>query len=176
MPEIFGEGTIVIDCSAQEIYSYISDLPRHAEWNHQPTEIVKTSDGPIDVGSTFRAKEQLQATAPWFLRAVAGLLGKIMPPTVTEAEITAMEPGRRLAWKARAPLPRRDGYGLKSEWELLLEPQGEATKLTQRFHYMPQTKLMDRMTNDGMARMQVREIAANLEVLKGMLEERMLDR
>ncbi len=170
MPDTIGEASIIIDSSAQEIYGYISDFSRHAEWNHQPTEIIKTSDGPIGVGSTFRTREQMQAVAPWYIKVLA----KVMPATVTEADVTAMEPGRRLAWKAA--LPTRSGYSMKAEWEILLEPQGEATKVTQRYHFMPQTKLGDRMGTKGFARLVGREVAGTLEKLKSTVEGRTRDR
>ncbi len=169
MSDTIGEKSIIIDSSAQEIYGYISDFSRHAEWNHQPTEITKTSDGPIGVGSTFRTREQIQAVAPWFVKA----LMKVLPPTITESEVTAMEPGQRLAWKAA--LPTRNGYSMKAEWEILLEAQGEATKVTQRYHFMPQTKIGDRMGTKGFASLVGREVAANLEKLKGTVEGRTSD-
>ncbi len=170
MPDTIGEKSIIIDSSAQEIYGYISDFSRHAEWNHQPTEIIKTSDGPIGVGSTFRTREQIQAVAPWYLK----VLMRVMPPTYTEAEVTVMDLDRRLAWKAA--LPTRSGYSMKAEWEILLEPQGEATKVTQRYHFMPQTKLGDRMGTKGFARLVGREVTANLEILKGTVEGHTRDR
>ena len=170
MPDTIGEKSITIDSSAQEIYGYICDFSRHAEWNHQPTEIIKTSEGPIGVGSTFRTREQIHGVAPWYMK----VLMRVMPPTYTEAEITAMEPGRRLAWNAA--LPTRSGYSMKADWEILLDPRDEATKVTQRYHYMPQTKLGDRMGAKGFARMIGREVAANLEILKSTVEGHTRDR
>lgn len=58
MTEITGEDAIVIQAPIAAVYEYVSDFPRHTEWNHQPTEMIKLTDGPVGVGSVFRTKEQ----------------------------------------------------------------------------------------------------------------------
>jgi hypothetical protein len=43
----------------------------------------------------------------------------------SEAEITALEPGRRIAW--RAGIPKGTGFFNLAEWEFILEPRGQDT-------------------------------------------------
>ena len=119
MPEMRGEATIDIQASPEQVYEYVANFHKHIEWNHQPTEMVQTSKGAIGVGSTFRTTEQLPEDVPWLLLHVTipifnTFLG--LKP-YTEAEITALEPGKRVAWKAAAP--KRKGYMMKAEWEIL---------------------------------------------------------
>ena len=101
-----GESEILIQAPVDEVYNYVRDFTRHTEWNYQPTAITKVTDGPLDVGTVFRTEERPAGTAPWIMRKVmAPLMLKLVGfQGYTEAEITALEPGRRLAWTAAAPL------------------------------------------------------------------------
>jgi hypothetical protein len=174
MSNIKGERSIMIQADTRAIYDYICNFTRHTEWNYQPTEITKITEGPIAVGSVFRAKELPPGNAPWFVaRIMLPFMAKLTGfQGYTEAEITAMEPARRLAWKAVAPA--RKGYMMKAEWEILLEPRGEATKVTQRYHFMPGLKFMERQS-EGMTRQIGEEVATNLEALKGTLEDQFVN-
>jgi hypothetical protein len=88
----------------------------------------------------------------------------------TEAEITALVPGRRLAWTAAAPL-KGGGYWMEMDWELALEPENGATRVRQRYHLKPEHKLMKMM--GAQAAEGFREEAdANLARLKEILEGR----
>ena len=86
----------------------------------------------------------------------------------TEAEITAMEPNKRLAWKAG--LPMRSGYMLKSTWELTLESRESGTVVTQSFRFMPQNMMTRMMANDAQAQKIAEGVAQNLAVLKRIVE------
>lgn len=171
MAELRGERSIVIQASPQEVYEYVSDFPRHAEWNHQPTEIKKISDGPITVGTVFRTKERPPDNAPWIIRKLMlPLMWKIVRyKGYTEAEITAMETNRRLAWKASAPV-HGGGYWLKAEYEILLEANDGVTEVTQRYRYMPQHRLSENITSESAAEQISLEVDANLVTLKHILE------
>jgi hypothetical protein len=61
----------------------------------------------------------------------------------SEATLTALEPDRRIAWQAQ--IPKRGAAFSYAEWEFCLEPDGQGTRLTQRFRYAP--------TDPGGARM-----------------------
>ena len=172
MSNIKGEKSILIQADTQAIYDYISNFTRHTEWNYQPTEITKITEGPTTIGSVFRAKEQPPDIAPWLVARIIGpLINKLTGGKgYTEAEITAMEPARRLAWKAVAPT--RKSYLMKAEWEILLEAQGDATRVTQRYHFMPGLKFMESQS-ENMTRQVGEEVANNLEALKAKLEDEM---
>jgi uncharacterized protein YndB with AHSA1/START domain len=170
MADFSGERTVLIQAPVRTVYDYVSDFPRHIEWNHQPTKMTQLTDGPVGVGSTFRTVEQPASNSSWFIKVIGPLLMSMMGSAgYTEAEITALEPDRRVAWKAAAP-HKKGGYLMKAEWEIILEPQGEATHLTQRFHYMPQTKMGERIDAESSARNTGEEVEHNLNRLKSMLE------
>lgn len=98
---------------------------------------------------------------------IGGLLRGAKP--YSQTEITALEPGQRIAW--RAGVPREEGYFNLAEWEFILQPQGEVTKLIQRFCYRPQTTGAARMIGtvgvDGITR----ACAVNLAHLKTVAEQ-----
>lgn len=173
LKELEGARSILIQAPADVVYEYVCDFPRHTEWNHQPTEIKKISDGPVGVGTVFRAEEQPPGEAPWIIRKVILPLmwKKLGFVGYTEAEITALEPGRRLAWKAAAPMKKGGSY-LKADWEILLEPQNGATQVTQRYHYKPQIERAENITSERAAQSVANEVDANLTQLKEILERR----
>jgi len=82
--------SIVANTTPAEAYSYVADLLHHPEWSPDNMKIELVSPGPVAVGSQYKA--------------VAHLVGKPNPSTDT---ITAMEPGKRFAFRAQ------DG---NSEW------------------------------------------------------------
>jgi hypothetical protein len=87
------------------------------------------------------------------------------------AEITALEPQRRIAWIGR--LPRGNGDFNRSEWEIVLEPQGTTTQVTQQFRFSPQTERARRMLEAlGGTTGLSGACLVNLERLKHILEER----
>lgn len=169
MADYRGERTVVIQAPIQAVYAYVSDFPRHIEWNHQPTEMTKLTEGPVGVGSVFRTIEQTPSNMSGLMKIIFPLMGKVLGVAAyTEAEITALEPDRRVAWKAAAPL-KKGGFIMKAEWEIVLEPQGEATQITQRFHYMPQGKISPNPESAALTTGE--EVTRNLKRLKGIVEK-----
>ena len=171
-----GKREILIPVPADEVYEYVCDFTRHTEWNSQPMEITKVSKGPIDVGTVFRANEGSPSTGPWILLKAHDIMLKLLPwEGYTEAEITALEPGRRLAWKAAFPLTT-GGYWMKAEWEIELASQNGATRVTQSYLYKPQhyiPKIMFKIVGRERASKPVaKNIDANLSQLKEILEGR----
>jgi uncharacterized membrane protein len=169
MPEMQGEQSIVIQAPIEDIYAYVSDFPRHIEWNHQPAEMTKLTDGPIGVGTRFRTIEQPASNMNWFM-------AKIMFPVVgmllgvkgyTEAEITALTPNESIKWKANAPI--RSGDMMRAEWGIGLESVEDGTKVTQHFHFMPQHPMAKRMVSESMKQDIATEVARNLEKLKSII-------
>lgn len=171
MPDIKGERSIVIQASAASIHTYISDFPKHTEWNHQPQEMTRLSEGPIVVGSRFRTQEQPPRDLPWFMANIMFPLMSMITGAkgYTEAEITVMDHPHRLAWQAEAPT--RNGFLMKADWEIVLETQGQGTQVTQRFHFKPQHPLTKRAVNDALGEQIKDEVAANLILLKKIVEK-----
>jgi carbon monoxide dehydrogenase subunit G len=62
--------TVTIDRRPQEVFRFVSDLENVPKWNYAIIATRKTSDGPVDVGTTYRqvrsaptrSEEQLRVT------------------------------------------------------------------------------------------------------------------
>jgi hypothetical protein len=131
------------------------------------------SSGPLGVGSQFKASEFTPPVS--FLKMVAATLHYVISTfsgtkSYSLAEITALEPNQRIAWTGR--LPRGNGDFNRSEWEIVLEPQGATTQVTQRFRFSPQTERAQHMLEalGGTAGLS-EACLVNLERLKQVLEE-----
>lgn len=171
MGEVTGQTSIVIDAPVPEVYAYLLDFTRHPEWVKNLQQVRQESGGPIRVGTTFQTREgpppvTFGQKLPMMLYFLAGVLGGAK--TYSRAEITSLEPNRRIAWKAG--VPKGDGYFNLAHWELLLEPQGQATQLTQRFTYQPQNGVARRMIGAAGAGGLELACAVSLGQLKQRLE------
>ena len=167
-----GEASVVIQVPAAEVYAELADFTRHASWNKNIYRIWQTTPGPIAVGTRFKAMEgappasvgrQLRALA----QVMAGMLSGLK--AFSEAEITALEPGRRVGWVGIFPM--QQGEFNRAEWEVTLSPVGDGTRVTQHFRYLPQTAHARQMLAalgdaDGIAR----ACEINLGQLKRRLE------
>jgi uncharacterized membrane protein len=172
MEAIQGETELVINVSSAALYAYLLDFPRHPQWVSNLSNVSQVTSGPIGVGTIFRAQEgpppvSLLTKVRMMRHFIAGLLRGAKP--YSQAEITALEPGRRIAW--RAGVPRGEGYFNLAEWEFILQPQGEVTKLIQRFCYRPQTTGAARMIGTAGVDGITRACAANLARLKNVAEQ-----
>lgn len=47
------ERQITINAPVEKVFSYLADIPRHAEWAAHRLQIQQTSGGPVGVGTTF---------------------------------------------------------------------------------------------------------------------------
>jgi|JI10StandDraft_1071094.scaffolds.fasta_scaffold129245_3 uncharacterized membrane protein len=169
--EVTGETSVVINRPADEIYAYLADLTRHPEWVDNVSKVTKITDGPIGVGSVFITAEGAPPLPFWqkmnmMRHFIAGLMSGAKPDS--EAEITALEPGRRIAWKAG--LRKGDGWFNRAEWALILQPQAGGTLVTQTFRYQPQTATAQRMVGAGGAAGIAQACNVSLQRLKAKLE------
>ena len=46
--------TVTIDRPARDVFLFVSDLENVPRWNHAIIETRKTSEGPVNVGTTYR--------------------------------------------------------------------------------------------------------------------------
>jgi uncharacterized protein YndB with AHSA1/START domain len=139
METMQGETEQLINVPPAMLYRYVLDFTRHPEWVANLSKVSQITPGAIGVGTIFRAQEgpppvPLLTKLRMMRHFIFGLLSGAKP--YSQAEITALEPGQRIAW--RAGIPRGAGYFNLAEWELILQPQGQATRLIQRFCYRPQ--------------------------------------
>lgn len=173
MTEIKGETAIIIDAPIETIYSYLADFTRHPEWVQNLQRVQPVSQGPVGVGTIFQAQEgpppvplvKKLVMMFFFMRGVAS-----GAKTYSRAEITALEPNRRIAWQGG--VPKGEGYFNLAHWEFILEPQGQATRLIQRFQYLPQNPTAERMVGTAGAKGIAKACAVSLAHLKIILEQR----
>jgi hypothetical protein len=175
METIQGETELLIRVSEMALYTYLLDFPRHPEWSSNLSKVSQITPGPIGVGTRFRTQEgpppvPLLAKVRMMRHFIGGLLRGAKP--YSQAEITALEPGQRIAW--RAGVPRGAGYFNLAEWEFLLQPQGAGTKLIQRFCYRPQTSGAARMIATAGVDGITRACAVNLARLKTVAEQKLV--
>ena len=172
MTKITGQISIIIQAPAHDVYEYVLDFTRHPEWVANLSKVTKQSNGPIGVGSLFRASEgppplSLGQKAKMMFFFMVGMAAMGVKP-FSESRITALEPDRRIVWQAW--LPRREGNYNQAEWEITFEPQNGSTRLTQRFGYQPQLWAARQMV--GPAEDIEQACAVNLANLKAVLEEK----
>jgi uncharacterized membrane protein len=172
MNEIRGETTIMLQVPSTVVYDYLLDFTRHPEWVQNLSRVTKVTDGPIGVGTTFKAQEgPPPVSARQKLRMMVYFIRGVMSgaKSYSVAEITALEPGRRIAWTAG--IPKGNGYFNAADWEFILEPMGQGTRLIQRFTYRPQEPAAAKMVGvAGMAGIE-KACAVNLGRLKARLEQ-----
>lgn len=171
MNEYQGQTTVTIQAPIEKVYAYLADFPRHPEWVKNVSKITPQTANPAQVGATFKCEEgpppvafgQMLRMMRYFM---AGVFGGAKPYSV--AKITALEPHRRIGWEAG--IPKGEGYFNFAQWEFVLEPQGAATRLTQRFHWKPQHPTAEKMVSAAGARGLEQSCAVSLAQLKRRLE------
>jgi uncharacterized membrane protein len=171
------EASVDVEAPAKVVYDYIADFPRHVEWNYQPTEMVPVTGGPVRVGSQYQTTERTPSNASFGTKAMFAVMGpltKVMwgSKGYTLAEITALEPNKRVAWKARAPSTKK-GDLMRMQWELRLEEQNGTTKVVQHCDIVPPAESPTyNMINENTARQGREEATTNLMRMKSIVEGR----
>jgi uncharacterized membrane protein len=128
------------------VYEYLADFTRHPEWSTGLEALAPAGNGPIAVGSELIATEKVPARF------------------TSHTRITALEPGRRIAWEAW------DGRTTRVSWAFELEPHDDNTHLVQRAQFQP-TSLLGRILLAAMRKRQIpKENAQSLARIKANLE------
>lgn len=172
LAEVTGETAVQIQATPQRVYDYLVDFTRHPEWVANLAKVTQVSPGAIGVGTVFQAQESAPPVPFWrklnMMRFfIAGLITGTKPNS--EAEITALEPGKRIAWKAG--LRKGNGWFNRAEWEILLQPHGSGARLTQRLRFLPQTATAARMVNAAGDGGLAEATQVSLQKLKQILEK-----
>jgi uncharacterized membrane protein len=140
------ETSVEIAAPMDQVYSYLADFRRHADWASGLAEIEPISNGHLGVGSEFKAVETIPGTF------------------VSYSRVTALEPPRRIAWEAW------DGRVMRTTWAFELAPVEGGTRLVQRCGFEP-TNLLGRLALNLMRKGRVpRENQQSLERIKAILE------
>ncbi|MFQ5858009.1 MAG: SRPBCC family protein [Anaerolineae bacterium] len=138
------EGSVVINRPVEEVFAFVTNPENERLWRSILLEWEQTSDGPMGVGTTIREVEQF--------------LGRRIEETY---EVTEYEPNRKFALKSiSGPTPNKVSQTLESvqggtKHTLLIEAElGGFFKLAEPI----------------VARMIKKQVEAQLEILKGLLE------
>ncbi len=138
MPVIVNE--VVIDCSTEVVFDHLSDPRNELDWNPKVRLMEKLTDGPIGVGTRFRAK--------W------------TKSPVIELEITRYERPRGWSW--------RNGGPISVDLDIALEALGSATRLTSRFDAAAHGPM--KLVFPLMLRALRKEERRNMELIKARVE------
>ena len=103
--------SVEISRRPEDVFTYLSDLARHGEWQEQIVSVTSVTEGPLKVGS--RATE---------VRRVGGR------EFTGTYEMTEVEPPRRFAFRGIDGPVRPVGRGT-------LEPVGDGTRLTLELYF-----------------------------------------
>lgn len=123
--DITWTGTVFIAAPVEQVYAYLVDLPRHAEWAQsvQRLALVRAGDH-TGVGAVYRSAERQgwQANRRPFEPLTGGVPGDTM------CELIEAIPERRIAWRSWAPVPgvRHEGW-----YAFEFAPADGGTALTQ---------------------------------------------
>lgn len=134
---------VTIDRPVHDVFAFLADFENVHKWNHAVTETLKTSPGPVTVGTTYRQRRHLPK------------------PSEESFTVTDLEPDSHLAVEGTlGPFPARIAYGLV--------PSGDATVVTNTVELEMTGAL--RLVG-GIAASRVKTaVAENLQVLKRLLE------
>jgi uncharacterized protein YndB with AHSA1/START domain len=92
------EDRISIDAPAGQVYEYVADFPRHAEWSGNGLQVTKSTEGPVVVGSSFST------------------MAKQFGTQREQSTITELSPASAFAWESTGALGRaRHRFSLAGE-------------------------------------------------------------
>jgi uncharacterized protein YndB with AHSA1/START domain len=138
------EKTIFIGRSPEAVFAFVSDQTNAPRWQRGLTAVRRTTDGPIGVG-TRHAFERT-------------MMGRRMDGS---NEYTRYDPSELVAFSWTGPMPGQASY--------IVQPVGPAgTRLVSRLEMQGHGLL--RLAEPVMAAGLRRDVAANLETLKLVLE------
>ncbi len=135
------QNSVLLQCTPERAFDYLSDLGNEAEWNPDMDHVEKLTDGPVGVGTTWRAK--------W----------KSAPRPV---QVVLLEHDRANRWVAH------NGGPLEVMFAGRLEPEGAGVRLHVDFDARPHGPL--RLFFPVLLRRLRKGEAANMEHIRAALE------
>ena len=159
------EGSVQIAAPVDEVYAYLADFTRHAEWDEMTERVEQVKAGDASgVGAEFKAYEALAKLAKVgsgdaFVKNQAGL---------AKREVTEMVPNKRIAWFTTT-IPR---MGITADCAFELAPEGNGTRLTQtvELHTLPGMDKVEKFFFRNMDAKQRAQWDANLKRIKAAVE------
>ena len=104
-------GSIVVARSPEDLYDMVSDVTRMGEWSPICKACWWDEGGGPQVGAWFTGRNETP-NRTW----------------ETRSQVVAAEPGRKFAWQVN------NGW---VHWEYTFEPEGEGTRLTEKWVFLP---------------------------------------
>ncbi len=138
------EDRISIGAPAGRVFDYVSDFTRHGEWAGHGLEVMKSTDGPVAVGSTFSTTAKQFGTQR------------------EQSTITELTPGRKFAWDSTGALGRVHHWFSVSE-------EGASTTLSKGAEMVDPT-LLAKLTGWKLSRDIPNGIHSDLVNIKAHLE------
>ena len=138
------EKSIIIQRPVEEVFNYVSNLTHSAEWQNGLTEVRQITDKPLGVGTQYAL--------------VRTFMGRKME---ANNEITEFTPDVKVAFKTiSGPIPLEASYQF--------ETAEQGTKFTSKIEMQPKgfVSLAEPLISASLQR----DVEANLNVLKNMLE------
>jgi uncharacterized membrane protein len=138
------EKSIIIQRPVEDVFNYVSDLAHSAEWQSGLTEVRQITEQPLGVGTRYAL--------------VRTFMGRKMEAS---NEITEFTPNVKVGFKTiSGPIP------LEASYQFYTAEQG--TKLTSKIEMQPKgfISLAEPLISASLQR----DVEANLNVLKNMLE------
>lgn len=137
------ENTLTIDRPIGDVFAYLARFENVPAWNYAINETVKTSDGPVGVGTRYRQTRS------------------IPEPAVEAFEVTEFQPSERLQLSGRiGAFPAVVSYSLESV------PAGTRLRNTIELELRGPLRLAGPLVTAKVKS----AVAANLDVLRKLLE------
>lgn len=136
---------LVINCTPQQAFGYLSDIAKHPEWASNPLEIEKTSEGPIGVGATFSST------------------GKLLGTHRGEVKIVELVPNEKIVYEAD------DDTGLVRH-TILLAPTDGGTMVTKSSNILEKRALSFKLASPLLGLIVPRALEQDLQKIRGRLE------
>lgn len=163
--DIHWTNTIQIKRPIEEVYAYLADFPRHAEWAQTVERLEKVKNGDSNgVGAEYITHERQAMQTD---RKPGEPLRKGMKAK-TICVVRALTPHQRIAWHSHLTLIK----STYADWEFRLDTDGNGSmRLTQRchFHFSPLSQGVGRLL--AMESKAQAQFDAGLQNIKLILEK-----
>ena len=140
------EASVVINRPLEEVFAFASNHENNMEWQSAVSEVEKTSEGPIGVGTTYRGADRL--------------LGQRIEWT---SEVVGYDVNRKVEFKI-------DAGPLQLEETVTFEPVDGGTRVTPVYEGDPGGFF--KLAAPVMVRMFQGQVQGNLDNLRSVLEAR----
>ena len=136
---------LIVNCSPEAAFQYLSDLTRHPEWAANKLDIQKTSDGPTVEGTTFHSA------------------GHLMGKHEGEVRIIELVPNEKIVYEAD------DDTG-RFRHSILLAPADGGTMITKSAEVLETRALTMKLASPLLGLIVPRGLQQDLEKIKARLE------